>query len=172
MATYDLQPSMSAPGVTDALVEAIGSGRYDFIVANYANPDMVGHTGVWDATIAALGTVDACLARVVTAVEAVESADPDGPGALLAITADHGNADDLRDAEGHPVTAHSLNPVPLLLLGRAADGRRLRDGVLADVTPTLLDLAGLAPWDGMTGQSLLDGGHGGDGQPPGVAEAP
>ncbi len=97
-----------------------------------------------------------CLARVVAAVEAVEAADPDGPGALLAITADHGNADDLRDAAGRPVTAHSLNPVPLLLLGRAVAGAMLRDGVLADVAPTLLELAGLPPWTGMTGRSLLD----------------
>ena len=163
VATYDLQPEMSAAGVTDALVEAIGSGTYDFIVANYANPDMVGHTGVWDATIAALATVDACLARVVDAVAAVETADPDGPGALLAITADHGNADDLLDANGRPVTAHSLNPVPLMLVGRAVTGRTLDDGVLADVAPTLLDLAGLPRWDGMTGRSLL--------APPGTIEA-
>jgi 2,3-bisphosphoglycerate-independent phosphoglycerate mutase len=156
VATYDLQPSMSAPGVTDALVEAIGSGRYDFIVANYANPDMVGHTGVWDATIAALASVDACLARIVEAVEAVEASDPDGPGALLAVTADHGNADDLRDAAGQPVTAHSLNPVPFLMLGRAVAGRRLHDGVLADVAPTLLEVAGLPRWSGMTGRSLLE----------------
>jgi 2,3-bisphosphoglycerate-independent phosphoglycerate mutase len=157
VATYDLQPEMSAAGVTDALTAAIGSGRYDFIVANYANPDMVGHTGVWAATTAALATIDACLARVVAAIDAVEAGDPNGPGALLAITADHGNADDLRDAAGNPVTAHSLNPVPLLLLGRSVAGRRLRDGVLADVAPTLLELAGLPTWPGMTGHSLLDG---------------
>jgi 2,3-bisphosphoglycerate-independent phosphoglycerate mutase len=156
VATYDLQPEMSAPGVTDALVEAIGSGSYDFIVANYANPDMVGHTGVWDATIAALETIDACLARVVEAVEAVEATEPTGPGAILAITADHGNADDLRDALGQPVTAHSLNPVPFLLVGRAVTARTLRDGVLADVAPTLLELAGLPPWSDITGTSLLD----------------
>ncbi len=157
VATYDLQPEMSASGVTDALTAAIGSGRYDFIVANYANPDMVGHTGVWSATTTALATIDACLARVVAAIDAVEAEDPDGPGAILAITADHGNADDLRDAAGNPVTAHSLNPVPLLLLGRSVAGRRLRDGVLADVAPTLLELAGLPTWPDMTGRSLLDG---------------
>ena len=159
VATYDLQPEMSAAGVTDELVAAIGSGDYDFIVANFANPDMVGHTGVWDATIRALTTIDACLARIVAAVEAVEAADPDGPGALLAITADHGNADDLVDAQGQPVTAHSLNPVPLLLLGRAVAGRRLRDGVLADVAPTLMELGGLATWPGITGRSLLEPGE-------------
>ena len=80
VATYDLQPAMSAVGVTDALVEAIGSGDYDFIVANYANPDMVGHTGVWDATVAALEVVDACLGRVVAAIEAVDADDPAAPG--------------------------------------------------------------------------------------------
>ena len=151
VATYDLAPAMSAVGVTDALLEAIGSGAYDFIVANVANADMVGHTGSWDATLEALATVDACLARVVDAALAV---DPGGPGALLAITADHGNADCLRDESGHPVTAHSLNPVPLVLIGRATEGLRLHDGVLADVAPTLLDFAGLPPWPGMTGRSL------------------
>ena len=146
---------MSAVGVTDALVEAIGSGRFDFIVANFANPDMVGHTGVWDATTDALATIDACLARIVAAVEAVDADDPTAPGALLAITADHGNADALRDADGQPVTAHSLNPVPFVLVGRAARGLRLADGVLADVAPTLLEFAGLPRWEGMTGRSRV-----------------
>ena len=155
VATYDLEPAMSAVGVTDALVEAIGSGRYDFIVANYANADMVGHTGVWDATIAGLEVVDGCLARIVAAIDAVDADDPAAPGALLAITADHGNADELRDAEGHAVTAHSLNPVPLVLVGRAARGLALADGVLADVAPTLLQFAGLPRWDGMTGRSRI-----------------
>jgi 2,3-bisphosphoglycerate-independent phosphoglycerate mutase len=155
VATYDLQPSMSAPGVTDALVAAIASGRYDFIVANYANADMVGHTGDWDATIDALATIDSCLGRVVEAVEAVDAANPDGPGALLAITADHGNADELRDTSGAPVTAHSLNPVPFVLMGRSAVGRGLADGVLADVAPTLLELADLPGWPAITGRSLL-----------------
>ena len=155
VATYDLAPEMSARGVTDALVEAIGSGKYDFIVANYANADMVGHTGDWDATISALGTIDACLTRIVAAIEAVDADHPDKPGALLAITADHGNADQLRDAEGNPVTAHSLNPVPLVLIGRAADGLGLRNGVLADVAPTLLAFMGLPRWEGMTGRSLI-----------------
>jgi 2,3-bisphosphoglycerate-independent phosphoglycerate mutase len=154
-ATYDLAPAMSAEGVTDALVEAIGSRRYDFIVANYANPDMVGHTGVWDATIMALEVIDACLARVVAAAEGVDADDPTAPGALLVITADHGNADELRDSDGRPVTAHSLNPVPLVLVGRAARGLRLADGVLADVAPTMLQLAGLPRWEGMTGRSRI-----------------
>jgi 2,3-bisphosphoglycerate-independent phosphoglycerate mutase len=155
VATYDLAPEMRAVGITDALVEAIASGTYDFIVANYANPDMVGHTGHWEATIAGLEVIDACLARVVAAIERVDADDPGAPGALLAITADHGNADELRDAAGHAVTAHSLNPVPLLLVGRAARGLRLAAGVLADVAPTLLEFAGLPPWDGMTGRSRI-----------------
>jgi len=155
VATYDLQPEMSAPGVTDALVEAIGSGRYDLIVANYANADMVGHTGVWDAAVRAVETLDACLGRVLDALADVDARDATGPGSLLAITADHGNADEMRNEAGQPVTAHSLNPVPIVLVGRGVDGRRLRDGVLADVAPTLLELAGLPRWQGMTGRSLL-----------------
>jgi 2,3-bisphosphoglycerate-independent phosphoglycerate mutase len=147
---------MSAAGVTDALVEAIGSGRYDFIIANFANPDMVGHTGVWEATMRALAAVDGCLGRIVAAIEAVPGESPETTGALLAITADHGNAEHLRDAAGNPVTAHSLNPVPLLLLGPSAVGIRLRDGVLADVAPTLLAFAGLPGWPGLTGRSLIE----------------
>jgi 2,3-bisphosphoglycerate-independent phosphoglycerate mutase len=170
VATYDLAPSMAAEGVTDALVEALGSGDYDFIVANYANPDMVGHTGVWSATIEALGVIDTCLARVVDAVERVEMADPDGPGVILTVTADHGNADDLRDIEGRPITAHSLNPVPFLLVGRSIAGRRLADGVLADVAPTILELAGLPMWPAMTGRSLLVP-LGGPMSPPVIASA-
>src|SRR4029079_3132442 len=101
VATYDLAPEMRAVAITDALVGAIESGDYDFIVANYANPDMVGHTGVWDATVTALDFVDACLARVVAAMP---------KEGLLCITADHGNADDKRDAQSKATTAHSLNP--------------------------------------------------------------
>ena len=156
VATYDLQPEMSAAGVTDVVVEAIGSGEYDFIVANFANADMVGHTGVWDATVRALEVIDGCLGRIVAAVEDVDAEQLDRSGALLAITADHGNAEHLRDADGRPVTAHSLNPVPILIFGRGARGQTLRDGVLADVAPTLLDVAGLSRWPGMTGTSLLE----------------
>ncbi|MDP2350356.1 MAG: 2,3-bisphosphoglycerate-independent phosphoglycerate mutase, partial [Chloroflexota bacterium] len=156
VATYDLQPEMSAAGVTSELTAAIGSGRYDFIVANFANPDMVGHTGVWDATVTALGVIDGCLGQIADAIAAVDAADPAGPGAVMFVTADHGNADEMIDDAGQPVTRHSLNPVPLLGVGRALAGRSLRDGVLADVAPTILELAGLPRWAGMTGQSLLD----------------
>jgi hypothetical protein len=156
VATYDLQPEMSASGVTDALIGALASDAYDLVVTNLANPDMVGHTGVWTAAVAAAETVDACLGRVVAALAALDATDPTGPGSLLAVTADHGNADQMRDAYGDPVTAHSLNPVPFLLVGRAVEGRTLRDGVLADVGPTLCELAGLPRWDGITGTSLLE----------------
>jgi 2,3-bisphosphoglycerate-independent phosphoglycerate mutase len=159
VATYDLQPEMSAAGVTDELVMAIGSGRYDLIVANFANPDMVGHTGVWDATVTACTYLDGCLGRVADAVLAADEASlaSGGRGAVLGITADHGNADVMKDAKGQPVTKHSLSPVPFLLMGSAVRGRTLADGVLADVTPTLMDLAGVTPAPGMSGHSLLKG---------------
>ena len=150
VATYDLQPEMSAAGVADAVVAGIESGEYDIVIANFANPDMVGHTGVWDATVAAVEVVDAAIGRIAAAVAPIETS-----GALLVITADHGNADQLRDALGNPVTAHSLNPVPILAAGAAVDGLALRDGVLADVAPTICELAGLPAWPGMTGRSLL-----------------
>jgi 2,3-bisphosphoglycerate-independent phosphoglycerate mutase len=147
VATYDLLPEMSASGVTDALVAAIASQAYDFIVANFANPDMVGHTGVWDATVTAVEYIDGCLGRIVDAMP---------EGGLLCITADHGNADEKRDPAGNPMTAHSLNPVPLVLIGESVRGLRLRDGVLADVAPTLLALVGVPIAEGMTGTSLVE----------------
>jgi 2,3-bisphosphoglycerate-independent phosphoglycerate mutase len=158
VATYDLQPRMSAEGVTDELVTAVASGAYDFIVANFANPDMVGHTGVWDATVEACTFLDGCLGRVADAVMASDAASraEGGAGALLAITADHGNADVMKDAAGDPVTKHSLSPVPFLVAGSAVRGRRLADGVLADAAPTLMGLVGVAPAPGMTGRSLLE----------------
>jgi len=128
-------------------VGAIRTTDYDFIVANFANPDMVGHSGIWDATVAACEFVDGCLARVAHAVSEV--------GGMLCITADHGNADEMIDEAGRPVTAHSLNPVPILIAGPAMEGRRLANGVLADVAPTLLELVGLPARATMTGSSLL-----------------
>ena len=156
VATYDLRPEMSAAEITDALVAAIEGGKFEFIVANYANADMVGHTGVWGATVRAIECLDACIGRAVEAIERTEARDPDRPGAALVITADHGNADEKVDEAGEPVTAHSLNPVPIVAIGRSLRGRRLRDGVLADVAPTLLELLGLPPWPDVTGRSLLD----------------
>jgi 2,3-bisphosphoglycerate-independent phosphoglycerate mutase len=147
VATYDLQPEMSAPELTDKAVAAIESGKFDLIVLNFANPDMVGHTGVLQAAIKAVETVDTGLGRIV---EAVERAG----GALLA-TADHGNCEMMRDpVTGGPHTAHTTNPVPVLLAG--LPGAKLHDGRLADLAPTLLDLLGLKKPDEMTGTSLLD----------------
>jgi 2,3-bisphosphoglycerate-independent phosphoglycerate mutase len=139
-------------------VAAVESDEYDLIVANFANPDMVGHTGVWDATVVACTFLDGCLGRVADAVLAADarSLAVGGRGAILAVTADHGNADVMKDEAGNPVTKHSLSPVPFLLAGSAVRGRRLADGVLADVTPTLMDLSGVPPAPGMTGRSLLE----------------
>jgi len=158
VATYDLQPEMSATGVADEIVTAVESGRYDLIIANFANPDMVGHTGMWDATVQACGFLDGCLGRVADAVLRADAASvaAGGRGAILAITADHGNADVMKDANGDPVTKHSLSPVPFLLAGSAVKGRQLTDGILADVTPTLMALTGVTPAEGMSGHSLLE----------------
>ncbi len=146
VATYDLQPEMSAPQVTDHLVEAIKSGQYDVIICNYANPDMVGHTGNFAAAVQALEAIDACLGRVYDALQLVS-------GEAL-ITADHGNAEQMRGKDtGQAHTAHTSNVVPLLYLGRAA---RLEDGVLADVVPTMIDVLGLKPPQEMTGHSLIE----------------
>jgi len=147
--TYDLAPEMSAPEITERLVAAIGSGDYDFIVVNYANPDMVGHTGVWEAAVQAAEVIDGCLARVSAAVLAVD-------GALM-ITADHGNIEEMRDADGAPQTKHTTSPVPLVLVAERWRGARLHDGLLADVAPTLCELMGLEPPPTMTGRSLLTG---------------
>ena len=146
VATYDMQPEMSCPEVTDQLVGAIQDG-YDLIVVNYANPDMVGHTGDLDAAIAACEAVDAGLGRVLTALEAA--------GGAMVITADHGNCEMMIDPEaGGAHTAHTLNPVPVAVVG-APDGARLRQGRLADLAPTILQLMGLEKPGQMTGKSLL-----------------
>ncbi|MCX7685224.1 MAG: 2,3-bisphosphoglycerate-independent phosphoglycerate mutase [Acetobacteraceae bacterium] len=147
VATYDLKPEMSAPELAEEAVKAIRSGRFDLIVLNFANPDMVGHTGSLSAAIRAVETVDACLARIVAAVR-------EQGGALL-VTADHGNAEQMTDpATGGPHTAHTLNRVPAVLVGGPA-GATLADGRLADVAPTLLALMGLPQPAAMTGRSLL-----------------
>lgn len=147
VATYDLQPEMSAPELTDKAVAAIHSGVYDLIVLNFANPDMVGHTGNLKAAITAVETVDTGLGRIADAVAA--------QGGALLVTADHGNCELMRDPEtGGPHTAHTTNPVPVLLMGGGV--RALREGGrLADLAPTLLALMGLAQPAEMTGKSLI-----------------
>ena len=147
VATYDVKPEMSAFEVTDKLVAAIEGGTFDFVVVNYANTDMVGHTGNIAAAVKAVEAVDRCLGRVADAVERV--------GGCLLITADHGNAEQMRDPEtGQPHTAHTTNPVPLILVNAPAGVTRLRDGRLADIAPTVLALLGLPQPKAMTGQNL------------------
>ena len=148
VATYDLQPEMSAPQVCDKLVEAIESQKYDVVIINFANPDMVGHTGVEAAAIAAVEAVDACVGRAVEAVKKVDGA--------MFICADHGNAEQLLDYEtGAPFTAHTTNPVPFILVN-AGDEYGLREGgCLADIAPTLIEIMGLEQPKEMTGKSLL-----------------
>lgn len=145
--TYDLQPEMSAAEVTEHLVTAIRSGDFALLVVNYANPDMVGHTGILEAAIKAVEAVDGCLGQVVEAVAEMESA--------MLVTADHGNCEVMIDpATGGPHTAHTLNPVPVILVGGPA-GARLRDGRLSDLAPSLLALMGLEQPPEMDGQSLI-----------------
>jgi 2,3-bisphosphoglycerate-independent phosphoglycerate mutase len=145
--TYDLAPEMSAPGITERLLTGIGSGSYDFVIVNYANPDMVGHTGVWDAAVQAAEVVDGCLGELLNATLAA--------GGALVVTADHGNIEQMRDEAGQPQTKHTTSPVPLVLVGEPWRGARLRDGILADVAPTICELMRIPPGPEMTGGSLL-----------------
>jgi 2,3-bisphosphoglycerate-independent phosphoglycerate mutase len=147
VATYDLQPEMSAHGITDTLVGDIAHRRHEVVICNYANADMVGHTGKLDAAIAAVETLDGCLARIVTAAQAAE-------GSVI-VTADHGNAEQMWDpALNSPHTAHTSNPVPVILVDERARGARLADGSLRDVAPTMLALLGLEKSKEMTGTDL------------------
>jgi len=147
VATYDLQPEMSAPELADKVVAAIDSGKYDLIVLNFANPDMVGHTGVLAAAVRAVETVDAGLGRILDAITR--------QGGALLVTADHGNCELMRDpVTGGPHTAHTTNPVPVMLAG-GPDGAKLHDGRLADIAVTLLALMDLPKPAEMTGQSLF-----------------
>ncbi len=143
--TYDHKPEMSARAAADAFVERWRGGDYGFGIINFANPDMVGHTGVIDAAVDAIETVDSCLGRVVSAVHEA--------GGVCIVTADHGNADHMLEPDGSPNTAHSLNPVPLVVTAEVGE---LRDGGrLADVAPTVLALLGQEQPPAMTGESLL-----------------
>ena len=144
VATYDLKPEMSAYAVTDEAIRRIESGQYDVIILNFANCDMVGHTGVFQATVEAVETVDACVGRVVAATTQL--------GGVALITADHGNAEQMLDENGAPFTAHTTNPVPFCIVGADV---RLRDGRLADIAPTMLDLMGLNQPEEMDGKTLI-----------------
>ena len=144
VATYDKQPEMSAAEVTDKCVERIESGAYDVIILNFANCDMVGHTGVYEAACKAVSTVDECVNRVVEATSKM--------GGVSLITADHGNAERMIDDDGEPFTAHTTNLVPFYIVGASA---QLRDGRLADIAPTMLDLMGLEKPAEMDGQTLI-----------------
>lgn len=146
VATYDLQPEMSAYEVTDKVIEEIYKEVHNLIVINYANPDMVGHTGSMDAAIKAIETVDECVGKVVEAAIAA--------GGQILLTADHGNSDEMLDAQGNVITAHSTNPVPLILIN-ALEEYGIREGRLADIAPTLLEMMGLPKPEEMTGHSLL-----------------
>ncbi|MEO5573893.1 MAG: 2,3-bisphosphoglycerate-independent phosphoglycerate mutase [Gammaproteobacteria bacterium] len=147
VATYDLQPQMSAPQVTDELVQAIGSGKYDAIICNFANADMVGHTGNFPAAVQAIETLDTCLGRIVEALQKV--------GGELLITADHGNAEQMSgDGTGQAHTAHTVNPVPFIYVGRPATVAN--GGALSDVAPTMLYLMGLDIPAEMSGDTLVE----------------
>ena len=144
--TYDLKPEMSAIEVTDKVVEAIKSEKYDSIILNYANPDMVGHTGNLEASIKAIETIDNCVGRVIEEINKVNG--------ICLITADHGNSEQMIDYKtGEPHTAHTTNPVPLILVGM--EGVTLKTGKLADLAPTMLDIMGLKKPDEMTGESII-----------------
>lgn len=144
--TYDLKPEMSAIEVTDKVVEAIKSEKYDSIILNYANPDMVGHTGNLEASIKAIETIDNCVGRVIEEINKVNG--------VCLITADHGNSEQMIDYKtGEPHTAHTTNPVPLILVGM--EGVTLKTGKLADLAPTMLDIMGLKKPDEMTGESII-----------------
>ena len=146
VATYDLQPEMSAPEVADKLVAALGERKFDFICLNFANGDMVGHTGVYDAIVKAVKAVDGCVAKVVEAAKA--------NGYEVVMIADHGNADNAINPDGTPNTAHSLNPVPIVVVSDRV--KAVHNGILADVAPTVLKLMGLEQPAEMTGHSLVE----------------
>ena len=146
VATYDLQPEMSAPALTDKVLETMAD--YDLVILNFANPDMVGHTGVVPAGVKAVETIDACTARIIPRLLELS-------GKCL-ITADHGNCEQMRNPDGSPNTAHTTNLVHCIYVADDAAKFRCRDGILADIAPTILHLLGLSQPNEMTGKNLLD----------------
>ena len=148
VATYDQKPEMSAPKVCEKMVEAIKSGKYDVIITNFANPDMVGHTGIVEAAVKAVETIDECVGKVVDAIKEVDG--------QMFICADHGNAEQLIDYEtGEPYTAHTTNPVPFILVNYDPAYTLREGGCLADIAPTLIEMMGMEQPAEMTGKSLL-----------------
>jgi 2,3-bisphosphoglycerate-independent phosphoglycerate mutase len=146
VATYDLQPEMSAPEVADKLVAALNTQKFDFIALNFANGDMVGHTGIHDAIVKAVETIDKCMSEVVEAAKANDYE--------VIIIADHGNADNAENEDGSPNTAHSLNPVPFVYVTSNKDAK-VENGILADVAPSICTILGITQPVEMTGKSLI-----------------
>ena len=145
VATYDLQPEMSAEPVCDKVCEAIESGKYDVVILNFANCDMVGHTGFFDAAVKAVETVDTCVGRVEAATLKM--------GGVMLLTADHGNADRMLDVDGSPFTAHTTNPVPFAVIGKECTLRE--GGKLCDISPTIIKLLGFDKPAEMNGESII-----------------
>jgi 2,3-bisphosphoglycerate-independent phosphoglycerate mutase len=149
VATYDLKPEMSARKVASAVIERINQKKFSLIILNFANPDMVGHTGVMEAAVKAVGVIDECVGKVVEAAK--------GAGYTALITADHGNAEEMWDYKNDmPHTAHTTNRVPLIAVNDGLIGRSLKPGILADIAPTILGIMGVDVPDEMTGSSLLE----------------
>jgi 2,3-bisphosphoglycerate-independent phosphoglycerate mutase len=147
VATYDLQPQMSAPELAEKVVDRIQRGLDDLIILNFANPDMVGHTGVLPAGIHAVETIDACVGQVLDALAKA--------GGKAIVTADHGNCEQMLEKDGSPHTAHTTNLVHCLYIAPDSDQFKMADGILADIAPTLLEMLGLPKPSAMTGSSLL-----------------
>ena len=146
VATYDLQPEMSAPLVTEALLKALDEDKYDVVILNFANPDMVGHTGIMEAAVKAMETVDACAGRIVEKIQALDG--------VICITADHGNLEKMQNEDGTPCTAHTTNKVPFIVISK--EKVKLHEGRLADIAPTLLQFLKIQQPKAMTGKSLLE----------------
>jgi 2,3-bisphosphoglycerate-independent phosphoglycerate mutase len=147
VATYDQKPEMSAYKVTEEILKRLDTGHYALVVLNFANMDMVGHTGILEAAIKACETVDTCLAKIIPRVLKMN-------GTVL-VTADHGNSETMVDENGHPHTAHTLNPVRLILVDDSRKNAHLSEGALCDIAPTILEILGIQPPEQMTGHSLL-----------------